>query len=384
MTENWQTIELGDVLKQAWREERVDPAKEYRLLGTRWYAGGLFAKGAKWGRDIQADRLFRVQTGDFLYNRLFAWKGSFAVVGDGDDGFVSNEFPCFEIAADRIDVRFLFRYFSQESSWLRALGLSSGATPTSRNRLKEKSFLKMKIPLPPLTEQKRIVARIEGLATNIGRFHLYQNEEHLEIRNMLLGAFDEIAKKAPKRKMGEVAPIVRRPVLVEPTALYPELGVRSFGNGTFHKVPLTGLEIGSKRIFRIEPGDLIFSNVFAWEGAIAVAMDQDRDRYGSHRFITCVPNPTEAIAEFLCFYFLTSEGSELIGKASPGGAGRNRTLRISALENILVAVPSLEQQRKFTDVLAKVNKVRELRRETVTELDALMSSVLSKAFAGEL
>jgi hypothetical protein len=58
---------------------------------------------------------------------------------------------------------------------------------------------------------------------------------------------------------------------------YPELGIRSFGKGTFHK-PLDYLSVGTKRLFRIEPGDLVFSNVFAWEGAIAVAQKDDEGR----------------------------------------------------------------------------------------------------------
>jgi type I restriction enzyme, S subunit len=110
--------------------------------------------------------------------------------------------------------------------------------------------------------------------------------------------------------------------------LYPELGIRSFGNGTFHKPALNDLELGGKRIFKIEPDDLLFNNVFAWEGAIAVARSQDFRRFGAHRFITCVPKKDKATSRFLCFYFLTNEGLELIGAASPGGAGRNRTLAL--------------------------------------------------------
>lgn len=73
------------------------------------------------------------------------------------------------------------------------------------------------------------------------------------------------------------------------------------------------------KLYRIEPGDLVFNNVFAWEGAIAVAQPEDAGRFGSHRFITCVPRTGTATADFLCFYFLTPEGLEQIGEASPGG-----------------------------------------------------------------
>lgn len=103
--------------------------------------------------------------------------------------------------------------------------------------------------------------------------------------------------------MREIAPIVRRPVDVQFEATYHELGIRSFGNGTFHKAPITGADLGSKRVFQIEPGDLLFSNVFAWEGAIAVVQPEDEGRVGSHRFISCVAQEGVVSAEFSLLFF---------------------------------------------------------------------------------
>jgi len=201
---------------------------------------------------------------------------------------------------------------------------------------------------------------------------------------MLFGAFRKVAKEAPRLLMCDVAPLVRRPVEVDPETLYPELGIRSFGNGTFHKPGLSGVEVGDKRIFRIEPGDLLFNNVFAWEGAIAVAKAEDAGRFGSHRFITCVPKKDKATSPFLCFYFLTDEGLELIRAASPGGAGRNRTLGLDALSNISVPIPLLDAQRWFDSLQARVAALKKLQAETAAELDALMPSILDKAFKGDL
>ena len=171
---------------------------------------------------------------------------------------------------------------------------------------------------------------------------------------------------------------------VESFGSYPELGIRSFGKGTFHKPSLSGIEIGNKRVFFIEPGDLVFSNVFAWEGAIAVVKQDDVNRVGSHRFITCVPNPNIATPGFLCFYFLTNTGLEKIGAASPGGAGRNRTLGLEALGNIEVPVPSINDQQWFDALQAEVDTLRQLQAETEKELDAMLPSILDRAFRGEL
>lgn len=367
------------------RPEPVNPVKTYHILGAHWYAQGLYIKDVKPGSAIQADKVYRVEQGDFIYNRLFAWKGSFAIAGAEHNGcYVSNEFPCFTIMRDRADPRYLRWYLSRAPVWEEALSLSTGGTPTSRNRLKEEKFLAMTIPLPSLPEQRRIVARIEELAARLEEARYLQRQIESDARRLLLAVFYDLIKGVDRRQMKEIAPIIRRSVVTDPEEIYPELGIRSFGKGTFHKVALTGIEVGSKRLYRIEPGDLIFNNVFAWEGAVAVARPEDAGRFGSHRFITCVVKREAVTAGFLCFYFLTDEGLQQLGEASPGGAGRNRTLGLNALEEIKVPVPPYERQLWFDDLQGKVKAALQLQAETATELDALLPSVLDKAFKGEL
>lgn len=183
MKTTWPKVRLGEVLRQIHRPEAVDATKVYRLLGVRWYGQGLFVREEKLGAEIAAHRVYSVRSGDFVYNRLFAWKGSFAVAGPEVTGAcVSSEFPCFRATATRLDPQFLFWYFRQERAWAQVLGLSTGATPTSRNRLKESAFLAMEIPLPPVVEQRQLVARVEELAAKIyaARTIRQQAAEHAE------------------------------------------------------------------------------------------------------------------------------------------------------------------------------------------------------------
>jgi type I restriction enzyme S subunit len=200
----------------------------------------------------------------------------------------------------------------------------------------------------------------------------------------LFAAYSRVIDGAEWLPMGKAAPLVRRPVEMDPLGEYRELEIRSFGKGTFHKSPITGAMLGSKRIFQIEPGDLLFNIVFAWEGAVAVAQPQDAGRVGSHRFLTCVPKNGGILTSFLAFHFLTDRGLEDLGIASPGGAGRNRTLGIEALARIRVPIPAIEKQRWFVSLLEKAHVVDQLQAEVNTELDALLPSILYKAFRSEL
>jgi type I restriction enzyme, S subunit len=178
-------------------------------------------------------------------------------------------------------------------------------------------------------------------------------------------------------KLSEIAPITRRPIEVDASASYPELGIRSFGKGTFHKPALNGMSVGTKRLFRIEPGDLVFSNVFAWEGAVAVATNDDAERYGSHRFIACTVDETRADARYLCHYLLSPAGILKLQAASPGGAGRNRTLGLSKLGEIEIPLPPIADQRRIADqidsVSEKLQSANSLRESVEQDIASLLS-----------
>jgi type I restriction enzyme, S subunit len=89
-------------------------------------------------------------------------------------------------------------------------------------------------------------------------------------------------------------------------------------------------------------------------------------------------------SEFLRFYFLTDEGLEKLGEASPGGAGRNRTLGLEALGKIKVPIPSIEKQLWFDALQSKITTLKQIKSQKRIDMDALLPSILDKAFRGEL
>ncbi len=197
----------------------------------------------------------------------------------------------------------------------------------------------------------------------------------------IAGKFMEIPELV---SLTDINPILLKQLLEKLNEKYEEMGIRSFGKGTFKKPILTGQQIGKKRIYRIHAGDLVFNNVFAWEGAIAVTQEEDQGRVGSHRFITYVPHEGKATSEFLCHHFLGEQGIEAIRAASPGSAGRNRTLGLKKLERISIPVPDYKKQEQFAEI---AKRRRAIRREYISigqELEIYQASLVAKAFRGEL
>jgi type I restriction enzyme S subunit len=255
---------------------------------------------------------------------------------------------------------------------------------TANMSMKVADIAEVGLPVPPYDEQKLIVSRLDMLTEMTREVKAHLDAVERDAEHLLAVRFRDVIAEAPLRSMAEVAPLVRREQSIDLNGSYPELGIRSFGKGTFHKPPLSGSEVGTKRLYRIEPGDLLFSNVFAWEGAIAIAQPTDASRFGSHRFITCRAVPELATAEFLRHYFLTEDGMLRIGEASPGGAGRNRTLGLEKLMAIEVPVPPLAAQKTFDQLQANVAALK-ARHAAIREANtALMPATLERLFSVEV
>ncbi len=379
----WPSVPLGRFLTQCNDWVHPEPDQVYKQVTARLWGKGLTLRGEVPGSKIAANRQVRVREGQFLLSRIDARHGAFGLVPkELHEALVSGDFPAFDIDVEQAAPRYL-EWYSKTSGFVDLCRRASEGS-TNRVRLKEARLLAMEMPLPPLDEQRLIVARLDSVATLVDERRQVLAEAEKDTDVLLHKAFQHVVAGADYLPMEEVAPLIRRPVDVQPDESYPELGVRSFGRGTFHKPALEGTQVGSKKLFLIEPGDLVFNIVFAWEGAVAIAKQKDAGRVGSHRFLTCVPDPTIASVDFLLYYFLTREGIEKLGEASPGGAGRNRTLGLKKLAAIDVPVPSIERQRWFDELQGKVRDLRRTRTETAADLDTLLPAMLHEVFGGAI
>lgn len=255
---------------------------------------------------------------------------------------------------------------------------------TGQQRVPIDFLRESEIPVPPLDEQRRILVRIEELTRRAEEARKLRVAREEELDTLLQAAYLRMISDVEWKPLKQVASLVRRKLTTRPNDKYEEMGVRSFGKGTFKKPILTGRQIGDKRIYRIFAGDVVFNNVFAWEGAIAVAQKEDQGRVGSHRFITYVPHDGEATSEFLCHHFLSERGIEDIRAASPGSAGRNRTLGLKKLEMIKVPVPDYKEQQRFAELAKRRRVIRQEYVSVEEDFKNYHASLLTKAFRGEL
>jgi type I restriction enzyme S subunit len=403
MTDPWPQVPLGNLLERVQRRELVEPNKTYDILGAHWYAKGLYTKDVKPGIQIRAKYLYRVERGDFVYNRLFGWKGSFAIASEENDGcYVSNEFPCFLVNRERLDSQYLWYYFSRSSVWNAALGLSSGGTPTSRNRLKEDKLLAMRIPLPPLAEQRRIVARIEELAAKVEAARALR-EEAIELEDKLMGSAE--------REIWPDSSLHDAPSLSSVTTHLARGRQSRQGSSNHYLVKTRHVQMGeyvrsemtldSEVAAKVKPEALLRQSdvliACSAAGCLGrVAFYDDTERTASTDTHVAIARASKEVIlpEYLYAYLRGAQGQFQLRSRERGDWKREKVgfrlteLNLSDLKRVPVPLPSLSEQRHIVayldDLQAKVNAVKQRQAATAKALDALLPSILDQAFKGEL
>jgi len=185
-------------------------------------------------------------------------------------------------------------------------------------------------------------------------------------------------------KVKDILDRVRNPVEVIKDENYTQIGIRSHGKGIFYKEPVTGEELGNKAVFWIEPDCFIVNIVFAWEMAVARTTRKDKGYIASHRFPMYKPKKEILDLDFITYLFKSSRGKYLLNLASPGGAGRNKTLGQKEFEEINILLPTdIEEQRKIASILINWDKAIELKEKLIEQKKEQKKGLMQKLLTGE-
>lgn len=397
MSAAWPTARLADVLSPVVREQTVDPSREYPLLGVRLDGQGPFHRETVLGTQTSASRLYEVRSGDFIYSRLFAWRGAFGLIEpELDAHFVSNEFPTFTPINGRIDPKFLRYWFRLPDVLRRVEADCSGSTPLTRNRYKEQYFFALEIPLPPLNEQRRIVARIEGLAAKVeearGLRKASNDEAEAFTRSATDGAYRSLVAKVGLSRLQDACASITdgdhlTPAFSESGVKFIFVGNVSTGRLHFdrvkHVTPDYFQNLSPTRVPR--RGDVLYSAVGATLGVPAV-VECDEDFCFQRHVAILKPDREKASPRFLWHMLRSRTVFDKAWSSTTGSA--QPTIPLRAIRELPLPLPMLDEQRRIVAELdalqAKVDAVTALQTETAAELDAMLPAILDKAFKGEL
>ena len=97
---------------------------------------------------------------------------------------------------------------------------------------------------------------------------------------------------------------------------------------------------------RVANDKFIVNITFAWEHAVAITDESDAGMLVSHRFPQ-FSFDTKLKSRFFKYLMLDRRFKEHLELSSPGGAGRNRVLKISDMLKYEILFPSVEEQTRI-------------------------------------
>ena len=290
---------------------------------------------------------FYLNSGDVVVARTGAsvGKGYLYLASDGPlvyAGFLIR----LRADASKLLPEYLFAYMQTNLywNWVQVMSTRSG-----QPGINGQEYGQLPVPLPPIPEQARITAILSAWDRAIELTERLiaakQKRKQALMQQLLTG------KKRKTVKLSSVVKRVNDPINPDPNTLYREIGIRSHGKGIFHKEPVTGKSLGDKRVYRIHPDCFVFNVVFAWEQAISQTTSAEEGMIASHRFPMYQPIEDKIDLDYLVYFFKTGRGKHLLGLASPGGAGRNRTLSQSGFLKTKIPLPPIKEQRRISIIL---------------------------------
>ena len=246
------------------------------------------------------------------------------------------------------------------------------------------------VSFPRIDEQKKIAAYFDNI-DNLITLHQRKCDETKELKKyMLQKMFPKNGERVPEvrfngftddweqRKFGSL--VDKYEDFVEtPTEGYMRLGLRSHAKGTFHSYVEKGKELETAKMCRVAADNFIVNITFGWEHAVAITDENDAGKLVSHRFPQYQFHDG-MVPKFFGYLILDERFKHHLGLSSPGGAGRNRVLKLADMLNYNMTFPTQPEQEKIASYFDALDNLITLHQRKCDELKELKKYMLQNMF----
>ena len=196
---DWASKKIGQWLKLAERTIVLQDEEEYQLVTVRRGFGGVDSRGSFLGKNVLVKNYFIVKTGDFIISKRQIAHGACGIVPPELDGaVVSNEYNVF-LPQDGTNNQ-MFNLMMQLPHYKRLFYLMSDGVHIEKLLFKTQDWMKRKLAMPLLKEQKKIA---EILSTQDKTIEL-QGRKIEELKRFKKGCLEKMfprkGQKVPEKR----------------------------------------------------------------------------------------------------------------------------------------------------------------------------------------
>lgn len=305
-------------------------------------------------------------------------------------GFGTTEFHVLR-PSEMVLGSYLFQLL--RTPYVRKAGAIKMKGAAGQRRVPAEFFSSLKIPLPPLAEQKRIAAILDAADA----LRAKRRESLVQLDTLIQSTFLDMFGDPVTNPMGWDLMMSGELFL-----LPPRIGTTTPAAGKGYLVIRVG-EVGQSRIafercrrvelsqkdfdkFKLKPGDTVIARAIGSKNQLGKASFFDGFAepivIDSH-VMRFRPDPDKCNG--IWFYSLISSGRGRQLLQSAGGATAVQfNINAKQASSLQIALPPLDLQNRFTTIVESIEQQKTRLRTHLAELDTLFASLQSRAFNGEL
>ena len=330
---------------------------------------------------------YQLRPGDILFNNTNSPElvGKTAVFKEfGEPVVFSNHFVRLRVDEERVDPQYLAAWFTKQ--WKNRVFENLCTQWVNQAAVRKEDLLELKLPLPPLTEQKRIVS----LLRRADRLRQLRRTAHDLSASVLQSVFLEMFghvrvndKKWELARFEDVCETRLGKMLDDKkqTGKNKRPYLRNF-NVRWHSLDLSDIaemdfDEKDRKEFRLQYGDVLICEG-GEVGRAAIWRNEMEECYFQKALHRARPNPELANPEYIVhlLWWMAQTGG-LVDSTSQVTFAH---LTGEKLKELVIPVPPLSLQEEFAGVVARVESLRGRMAEAEMQVEGLFESVLSEVF----
>ncbi len=265
-------------------------------------------------------------------------------------------------------------------------------TGTALKQLPVGQLKKVKIPIPPLSDQIHI-ANILSKAENL----ITQRKESIKLldeflKSTFLEMFGDPVRNEKNWEMMSGQKYLSKltvGVVIKPASHYVEKGVIALRSLNIkpNRIDLNNLVCFSKETNEkilaksiLREGDVVFVRTGVTGTAAIIPKELD----GCNCIDLIITRPKENLInpQYLVFFFNSDIGKRIVLSKQVGGIQQH--FNIGAMKSLQIPIPPIKLQTQFAQIVEKIEAIKTQYQQSLQELENLYGSLSQKAFKGEL
>ena len=398
----WKEIEISKILEKTKTENpKVNPDSEFVYIDISSIDRELnkvvdpkFLTGSK----APSRARKTVENGDVIFATTRPNLQNIAIIEDNiKKQIASTGFCVLRGKKELIENRFLFNYLLTNEVQELIAPLIRGAQYPA---ISDKDLKSIKIPLPPLPEQQRIVAKLDGLFAKIDKAIGLLEANILHTQALMGSVLDEEFGKLEKlsTKYDKLKNLTKKigsgSTPRGGQSSYKESGISLIRSMNVHdcyfKVKnlafIDDIQADKLKNVEIQENDVLL-NITGASVARCCIVDSNYLPARVNQHVSIIRTDERILPEFMLYFLISPKMKSKLLYDSSGNATREAITK-SMIEAIDVPIISLEIQQKLINKIKESfrlnNKIIETQNQKLNHLKALKSSLLDQAFKGEL